>query len=318
MGIALRPFVLAVLVATQLGLAPVDDPPAPDDGIGSGYLALRGDAGRGADDADGVHPTARAVALAPDDRQISTDHGHHEVQALSRVELPEQPEMLIIEDVDTGTELAVRSRTGGAWSDWLELVATEDEAPDGGPGAEGDRPDGNAAIGPVWMGDGTDAVEIATMGRDRSFRIETLELLATPSVGADGPQNARAAAASSSFIRPRSDWATSGMGWASGNGGCGSGPNYATVTGAVVHHTAGTNSYSQSQVPGIMRGIWYYHVQSQGWCDVAYNFFVDRFGQAWEAGWHHKERDRPPTGSTPTRPASRSSGTSTLQAHPAP
>jgi hypothetical protein len=35
-------------------------------------------------------------------------------------------------------------------------------------------------------------------------------------------------------------------------------------------------------VPAILRAIWRYHVNTNGWCDVSYAFFVDRFGGVWE------------------------------------
>jgi hypothetical protein len=51
---------------------------------------------------------------------------------------------------------------------------------------------------------------------------------------------------------------------------------------AVVHHTDGTNSYSAAAVPGILAGIYRFHTATNGWCDIAYNLFVDRFGTVWE------------------------------------
>jgi len=51
---------------------------------------------------------------------------------------------------------------------------------------------------------------------------------------------------------------------------------------AVVHHTASTNSYTQAQVPGLIEGIRLYHTTGLGWCDIAYNFVVDRFGTIWQ------------------------------------
>ena len=51
---------------------------------------------------------------------------------------------------------------------------------------------------------------------------------------------------------------------------------------AFVHHTAGSNSYSASQSDDIIRGIYWFHTQSRGWCDIAYNFLVDRYGQIFE------------------------------------
>jgi hypothetical protein len=60
-------------------------------------------------------------------------------------------------------------------------------------------------------------------------------------------------------------------------------PSYApSVQFAVVHHTAGTNSYTASQSAAIVRGIEIYHVQGNGWNDIGYNFLVDKYGQIFE------------------------------------
>jgi hypothetical protein len=60
-------------------------------------------------------------------------------------------------------------------------------------------------------------------------------------------------------------------------------PQYAqSVQFAVVHHTAGTNSYTSSQSAAIVRGIEIYHVKGNGWNDIGYNFLVDKYGQVFE------------------------------------
>ena len=51
---------------------------------------------------------------------------------------------------------------------------------------------------------------------------------------------------------------------------------------AIVHHTAGTNSYTRAQAAAIVRGIEVYHVQGNGWNDIGYNFLIDRFGTVYE------------------------------------
>jgi hypothetical protein len=55
-----------------------------------------------------------------------------------------------------------------------------------------------------------------------------------------------------------------------------------TLKLAIVHHTAGTNSYTPAQSAAIVRGIEVYHVQGNGWNDIGYNFLVDRYGTVYE------------------------------------
>lgn len=54
------------------------------------------------------------------------------------------------------------------------------------------------------------------------------------------------------------------------------------VRAGVVHHTAGSNDYSPGDSAGIVRSIYEYHTRTLGWCDIAYNALVDRYGQVFE------------------------------------
>ena len=47
---------------------------------------------------------------------------------------------------------------------------------------------------------------------------------------------------------------------------------------AIVHHTAGSNDYSRREAASIVRGVHAYHTVSRGWCDIGYNFLIDRYG----------------------------------------
>ncbi|MDO5669300.1 MAG: N-acetylmuramoyl-L-alanine amidase [Corynebacterium sp.] len=51
---------------------------------------------------------------------------------------------------------------------------------------------------------------------------------------------------------------------------------------AAVHHTAGSNNYTRAQSASIMRGMYNYHANSLGWCDIGYNAVVDKFGTIYE------------------------------------
>ena len=50
----------------------------------------------------------------------------------------------------------------------------------------------------------------------------------------------------------------------------------------IVHHTAGSNDYTPEQSAEIVRGIYAYHAQTLGWCDIGYNVLVDKYGQTFE------------------------------------
>ncbi len=54
------------------------------------------------------------------------------------------------------------------------------------------------------------------------------------------------------------------------------------VRAGVVHHTAGSNEYSPQDSAEIVRAIYAYHTRTLGWCDIAYNALVDKYGQVFE------------------------------------
>jgi uncharacterized protein with LGFP repeats len=50
----------------------------------------------------------------------------------------------------------------------------------------------------------------------------------------------------------------------------------------ITRHTASSNDYTAAQAAAMVRGIYAYHVKSNGWSDIGYNFLVDRYGRAYE------------------------------------
>jgi uncharacterized protein with LGFP repeats len=60
-------------------------------------------------------------------------------------------------------------------------------------------------------------------------------------------------------------------------------PEYLDGIKAVfVHHTAEAGNYACTDSPAIVRGLYAYHVQSNGWKDIGYNFVVDKCGTVFE------------------------------------
>jgi len=66
----------------------------------------------------------------------------------------------------------------------------------------------------------------------------------------------------------------------------------------VVHHTATSNGYATvDDAKAQIRAIYYYHAVTQGWGDIGYHFFVDRFGNVYEGRYARADfsSENPPT-----------------------
>jgi uncharacterized protein with LGFP repeats len=169
-------------------------------------------------------------------------------------------------------EVDVRTRTDGTWSRWHDLHLLT------GPRAD---VSGTEAL---WA-EGSDGVQVRLEGdRGRGTRIHLIDSQPLPAdTGVAGPvpddpvpSSVDPTDAPQPTIRSRSDWGANES-WRNGD------PVYnRTIKQAHVHHTAGTNAYSRSDVPAIIRGDYYYHTQVLGWSDLGYNFVVDKFGRIWE------------------------------------
>lgn len=57
---------------------------------------------------------------------------------------------------------------------------------------------------------------------------------------------------------------------------------HAPLKATVVHHTAGSNTYTWNQSASVVRGIYYYHSVTRGWGDIGYNYLVDKWGRIFE------------------------------------
>lgn len=158
-------------------------------------------------------------------------------------------------------ELRARRR-GGRWTEWLAVGHAHDHGPDAiAP---------NAATDPVWTGRAHE-VELRLDRRVPGLTLHT--------VRADGARRrivvAQAAQAAAPPIITRAQWGgdtltTRGT------------PELGTVQMAFVHHTVNANTYIAEESPAIVLAIAKYHIRSNGWNDVGYNFLVDRYGQIFE------------------------------------
>ncbi len=172
----------------------------------------------------------------------------------------------------------VRVREQGAWTDWQALSVSG--GPDSG-SAESAQLPGRTATEPYSTGS-ADAVQVRvdTAGSVTPKELTLLTIDPGTSPADANPTGAPAAQAQGAVTQPtiitRAQWgADESMRDCT--------PTYSpTIKVGLVHHTVGSNTYTASQSAGILRGIYAYHVNGNGWCDIGYNFLVDRYGQIFE------------------------------------
>jgi len=172
--------------------------------------------------------------------------------------------------------VSFRTRSvSGRWSGWRN-AAPEDDRPDAG---NHELRAGGWQLGsPYWTGP-SDRIRVRTYGR-----VSRVRAYYVWSRTRARPLRV-VSAAGSPLILTRASWGADerirrGL------------PDYSdTLRFAVVHHTAGSNSYTRAQSASIVRGIQRYHVLANGWDDIGYNFLVDKYGQIFEGRYGGTDRN---------------------------
>ncbi|MCV7198883.1 LGFP repeat-containing protein [Mycobacterium angelicum] len=201
-----------------------------------------------------------------------------------------------------GTSTRVRAkRPDGSWGPWYQ-TEHETAAPD--PGTSG-QSGGPRSTDPVFVGTTTSVQIAVTRPMDApvtmappgdkpaeaglGYRPATKEqpfgqnisaiLISPPQAPAETHWNPPAGVTMPGQAPPiisRAEWG------ADESLRCGK-PQYDNrVRAGVVHHTAGSNDYSPLESAGIVKAIYTYHSKTLGWCDIAYNALVDKYGQVFE------------------------------------
>lgn len=186
--------------------------------------------------------------------------------------------------------------SGGQWSPWHRLHVEEEHGPDAATAATG-----RSGTEPLWVEPST-GVQVSVATIDGKPVQGAKVVLIDPGVSPDdeparmattGGQVYDSAIGPMPFPMPK---IVTRQGWGadeslrSFNGVACATPRYtSTIRAAFVHHTADTNRYTKAQSAAMIRSMYAYHVKGRGWCDLGYNFLVDKYGQAFEgrAGGMH-------------------------------
>lgn len=118
----------------------------------------------------------------------------------------------------------------------------------------------------------------AELGADEITELDKADSTADAVYASDGELTAAAAP----FIGPRPRIVTR-KGWGADESLREAGFGYtSTVKAAFVHHSASGNNYACKDAPAVLRSLYRYHVVSNGWRDLGYNFAVDKCGTVYE------------------------------------
>lgn len=189
----------------------------------------------------------------------------------------------------------VRVREAAGWTSW-ESLDPDDLSAD--PGSTDDRHAGGRAASEVVWSSGADAVQVrldtatgAAPSDVQAVLIDSAKTAADAALPASSPvppraaQAARSLAGASAVLSPivPQPAIISRAAWGADESlkTCVADTN-STVQLGFVHHTVNANDYTPDQVPALIRAMYAFHVQGRGWCDLGYNFLVDRFGRAYE------------------------------------
>ncbi len=242
-----------------------------------------------------VTPRVRAFALAPVDAGSSRitaapakEIAHLDgAQLVAHVKIPVAPGSSLVgvtwatgeESSDVG--VALRTRRNDDWSAWTELHVAPDEGP--AVGEDSEVRDGTEV---AWVG-AVDAVEAAVYSPGRApagLRLEAIDP-GRSTYDAAVSKDGAAARPSSKRGYPKVPDVISREQWGADErlgDGCWAPRLGTTFKMVFVHHTVTSNDYGRRESAAIVRGIYAYHTQSRGWCDLGYNFLVDRFGRVFE------------------------------------
>ena len=180
----------------------------------------------------------------------------------------------------------VRTRSGGRWGSWTDVEVQLGTGSDAGSReAQGARTGSDL----LFVG-ASDAVQVrvdSAGGTPRDVRLALIDpgtsradAATTDGTSAAAPALLGGSVAQAAVSTPE---LVSRAGWGADESlrTCTSSSS-PTLKGGILHTTATSNDYTAAQSPAVMRSMYAYHTKSLKWCDIGYNFLVDRFGTLFE------------------------------------
>ncbi|MDP9405033.1 MAG: N-acetylmuramoyl-L-alanine amidase [Actinomycetota bacterium] len=182
-----------------------------------------------------------------------------------------------VEDV----AVQVRTRASGRWSAWTEIEVQANTSPDADTSEEPARAGSDLLF--VGPSDGLHVRVDAGAVKPRQMQLVLIEPGVSPADrDATAPTTRTIGGATAFAAEPRPPF-VSRAAWGADESLRRCTPSVAsTIKGGILHTTATGNDYTADRSAAIMRSMYAYHTQSLGWCDLGYNFVVDKYGTLFE------------------------------------
>lgn len=172
--------------------------------------------------------------------------------------------------VADGLDPQVRVRSDGAWSPWRTLEADAHSPAPGSADAAGER----GGTDPLWVGD-ADAVQVSfAAGSAGPAGMQLVLVDAGSYEGTGNPAATLPVPAGGPTVISRETWGARPQACALDIA--------PRLKGAVVHHTDGADYTTQAEAMAQIRNDQAFHIDGRGWCDLGYNFVVDKWGNIYE------------------------------------
>lgn len=172
-------------------------------------------------------------------------------------------------------EVEWRLRENGAWGGW-EHFELPDEAAEGPDDGSAEAREARRDVSMPVPVSGAEAIQVRA---ERDIEV-SLEMVVIDDNGyrpASFQANTAGASAARPGLMPRSEWDSGNECTPRDT------PRYAEdVRYGIVHHTAGSNNYSQADAWKQVLGVCKYHRHTLGWDDIGYNILVDKYGAVYE------------------------------------
>ncbi len=189
-----------------------------------------------------------------------------------------------IEGISEQATISYRASENTGWSEWIETIIDRDVAPSGS-GVDSSLLILSKATKHIqfkvskqstnnYAEVNVNAFKISFISPGDTLPSQQDQYRPVPNLNRVSPESSKAKYPKP-VVMTRTEW-----GCPDGQGNPRGTPGYTAVTHLIVHHTANANT--ATDWAAVVRSIWNFHIFTNGWSDIGYNYLIDPNGVVYE------------------------------------